>query len=73
MKTIVHPWIRFLAAMIFLMSGVGNLFAFESTIARIGAFGLSSPSFFLVCVIAIEIIAGAYLFWASKPNTRRAR
>lgn len=73
MKTIVHPWTRYLAAMIFLMSGVGNLFAFESTVARISAFGLSSPSFFLVCAIAIEIAAGAYLILASKPNRRRAR
>jgi len=72
MKTIVHPWTRYLAAMIFLMSGAGNLFAYGSTVARLGALGFSSPSFFLVCAIAIEIAAGAYLFLTSKPNRRRA-
>jgi len=73
MKTIVHPWVKFLAAVIFLMSGVGNLFAFGATAARMSAIGIPSPSFSLVCAIAVEIVAGAYLLWASKPNTRRAR
>ncbi len=72
MKTIVHPWLRFLVAMVFLLSGSGNLFAFKATAARMGALGFSSPSFLLTCAIAIEIAAGAYLLLASKPNGRRA-
>ncbi len=72
MKTIVHPWVKFLAAMILLMSGAGNLFAFGSTVARLGALGFSSPSFFLVCAITIEIAAGTYLILASTLNRRRA-
>ena len=73
MKTIVHPWVRYLVAMIFLMSGSGNLFAFKDTAARMGTLGFSSPSFLLTCAIAFEIAAGAYLFLTSKPKRRRAR
>ena len=73
MKTIIHPWTRFLAALIFLMSGIGNLFAFGATAARMGGLGFPSPSIFLVFAITIEIVAGTYLLWASKPNTRQAR
>lgn len=51
MKIIVHPWLRFLVAMIFLLSGSGNLFAFKATAARMGALGYSSPSFLLTCAI----------------------
>lgn len=70
MKTIVHPWIRFLAALIFLMSGVGNLFAFKTTAARMETIGFSASTFFLVCVIAAEIAAGAYLLFPAKRNGR---
>lgn len=73
MKTIVHPWVRYLAAMIFLISGSGNLFAFKDTAARLGALGFSSPTFLLACAIAIEIAAGAILFLTLKPRRRRAR
>src|SRR5215467_3759109 len=68
MKTILHPVARFLMALIFILSGIGKLFAFGATAAMMGGVGFPAPSFFLVCAILIEIVAGTALLLGFKTR-----
>lgn len=67
-KNVLHPLSRFLVALIFLMSGAGKLFGFAATSQMMGGVGFPAPSFFLVCAISIEIIAGACLLFGFKAK-----
>lgn len=68
MYTILHPLARFLVALIFLMSGAGKLFGFAATSRMMAGVGFPAASFFLVCAIAIEIVAGACLLLGFKTR-----
>ena len=60
-QSLLNPGARFLIALIFLASGAGKIFAFEQTVVGMASVGFPSASFFLVCAILIELIAGTAL------------
>jgi len=68
MNNILHPSARFLVALIFLLSGAGKLFGFSDTAQMMGAAGFPAPSFFLVCAISIELVAGTLLLVGYKTR-----
>lgn len=68
MNNILHPLARFLVALIFLLSGVGKLFGFSDTVQMMTGAGFPAPSFFLVCAIAIELVAGTLLLVGYKAR-----
>lgn len=68
MNNILHPSARFLVALIFLLSGVGKLFGFSDTAQMMAGAGFPAPTFFLVCAIAIELVAGALLLTGYKTG-----
>jgi len=55
-------------SLIFILSGVGEIFAFGATAAKMSAAGLPAPSFFLVCAISIETVTGTALLLGSKTT-----
>jgi uncharacterized membrane protein YphA (DoxX/SURF4 family) len=72
MRTIIHPWVRFLAALLFLMSGAGDVLAFREITARISALGFNSPPLILACAIIIKMVTGAFLLPGFKGKRAAA-
>lgn len=68
MKTIIHPWLKFLAALLFLMSGAGDVLAFRKITTRISALGFTSPPLILACAIIIKMVMGAFLLPGFKSK-----
>jgi putative oxidoreductase len=68
MKKILHPTARFLVSLIFILSGIGKIIAFGETAAKMSAAGFPAPSFFLVCAILIETLAGISLLLGFKTK-----
>ena len=69
MKTILHPTARFLVSLIFILSGLGKMFAFGATAAKMSAAGFPAAAFFLVCAILIETLAGTALLLGFKTTS----
>ncbi len=65
---LLHPLACFLVALIFIMSGVGKLFAFSQTAAMMESIGFPAPSFFLVAAILLEIVGGILLLVGYKAR-----
>jgi putative oxidoreductase len=68
MKTILHPTARFLVSLIFILSGLGKIFAFGATAAKMDAAGFPAPFVLLVGAILIETLAGAALLLGFKTR-----
>jgi putative oxidoreductase len=66
MKRILHPTARVLVSLIFILSGLGKLFAFSATAAKMGADGFPAPSFFLAGAILVETLGGTALLLGFK-------
>src|ERR1051325_2836407 len=58
MKSLLHLSSRFLIALIFLLSAVGKLFAFDQTAEMMRSVGFPAAKFFLASAIALELIGG---------------
>ena len=65
---LLHPLARFLVALIFIMSGVGKIFAFTQTAAMMQSVGFPAPGLFLVGAILLEIVGGVLLLAGYKAR-----
>jgi putative oxidoreductase len=66
MNTILHPLARFLVALIFIMSGVGEIFGFAQTSEMMEKVGFPAASLFLTGAIVFEIVGGLSLLFGYK-------
>lgn len=59
---------RVLVAVIFLRSGVGKVFNFDTVVAMMAGKGMPSPQLLLMAAIAIEFVAGTALVLGYKTR-----
>jgi putative oxidoreductase len=72
MKRYFHLLARVLLALIFVISGLGKLAAFNQTKEFMGASGLPFPGLLLIATIAIEVIGGTCLLVGYKTKLSAA-
>lgn len=72
MKRYLHLLARALLALIFVISGLGKLAAFNQTKEFMGASGLPFPGLLLIATIAIELVGGACLLVGYKTKLAAA-
>jgi putative oxidoreductase len=72
MRKYLHLSARGLLALIFVISGLGKLAAFNQTKEFMGASGLPFPGLLLITTIAIEVIGGVCLLIGYKTKLSAA-
>lgn len=58
---LLNPVSRTLISAIFLISGVGKVFAFEQTLSLMSTVGFPLPYLFLIAAIVIEVVCGLFV------------